>query len=447
MGRRKRQPVRSRIGRVSIHSHHGSWWLYYREGTQAVRRRVADTEAEAEQIAARVNAQLASATPTMLTFQPISVPELREKFLEHHEHVLRSSVGTIRRYRAATQHLVDFAGTIPVHTISPDRFTLFLRERNVSPNGHVRTAKRKLRDKGVLYILQTCRSLYAYAIRMRHLPPYSENPFSQLRVDRMTIEDAKPIFVFDEETELEFFRAADDWSFPIHFTLAKTGLRVGELVHLLIEELDLENGWLHIRNKPDLGWKTKTRNERSVPLVSEVVNVLKHVIGDRDCGPVFLRHSFQTSERQPLLCGTRTELAAVLQSRLAAASATPLTRDAQLRISRTIWRDAGAVKADRIRTSFIRIANQLQWQNATCPKSWRHSFATLLQDVNVDPLIRQITLGHKPTGAGGELGTTAVYTHTRAATQRKEIERAVRSWPESLAMASLWLQKHGGFSS
>jgi len=385
MGRRKRQPVRSRIGRVSIYSHHGSWWLYYREGTQAIRRRVADTEAEAEQIAARVNAQLASATPTMLTFQPISVPELREKFLEHHEHVLRSSVGTIRRYRSATQHLVDFAGSAPVHTLSADRFALFLREREVTPNGHPNTAKRRLRDKGVRNLLEICRSLYAYAIRMRHLPPYTENPFAQLRLDRMHIEDAKPIFVFDEKTEQAFFQAADDWSFPIHFTLAKTGLRVGELVHLLIEDLDLENGWLHIRNKPDLGWKTKTRNERSVPLVSEVVDVLHHVIGDRDRGPVFLRHSFLNGEKRPPLCGTRTELAAVLQSRLAAASA-PLTRDAQLRISRTVWRDAGAVKADRIRTSFIRIANPLQWSNATCPKSWRHSFATLLQDANVDPL-------------------------------------------------------------
>ena len=36
-------------------------------------------------------------------------------------------------------------------------------------------------------------------------------------------------------------------------------------------------------------------------------------------------------------------------------------------------------------------------EEATCPKSWRHTFATLLQDSNVDPLVRQITLG---CGAG-----------------------------------------------
>ena len=46
---------------------------------------------------------------------------------------------------------------------------------------------------------------------------------------------------------------AGQWAIPIHFTLAKTGLRVGELVHLLIEEQDLEGGWLLLRNKTALG--------------------------------------------------------------------------------------------------------------------------------------------------------------------------------------------------
>ncbi len=60
--------------------------------------------------------------------------------------------------------------------------------------------------------------------------------------------------------------------------------------------------------------------------------------------------------------------------------------------------------------------------DATCPKSFRHSSATLLQDANVDPLIRQITLGHASTGTAGDaLGMTSIYTHTRPETRRKEI--------------------------
>jgi site-specific recombinase XerD len=114
----------------------------------------------------------------------------------------------------------------------------------------------------------------------------------------------------------------------------------------------------------------------------------------------------------------------------------PLCRQDLAQVAQTVWRDAGAIDADDIRRSFIRIAKLVGLAGATCPKSWRHSFATLLQDANVDPLIRQITMGHAPAGdAKGSLRMTAVYTHTRPETQKREIERALRLWPESLRLA------------
>jgi hypothetical protein len=87
-----------------------------------------------------------------------------------------------------------------------------------------------------------------------------------------------------------------------------------------------------------------------------------------------------------------------------------------------------------VRKSFMRVMASIGRPEATCPKSWRHSFATLLQDANVDPLIRQQTLGHKPTNGSG-LGMTGHYTHTRPETQRQQIEQALRRWPASLAYA------------
>jgi integrase len=99
-----------------------------------------------------------------------------------------------------------------------------------------------------------------------------------------------------------------------------------------------------------------------------------------------------------------------------------------------VWWDAGVVKADVVRTSFVRTMKRVGHPEATCPKSWRHSFATLLQDANVDPLIRQQALGHKPTNGSG-LGMTANYTHTRDETRREQIEGALRRWPDSLRYA------------
>ena len=317
------------------------------------------------------------------------------------------------------------------HEVQPDAFAAYLRAALVAPNGHPNAVRRRLRDKGVQYILQCCRAMFAFAGQRRHLPPYSGNPFARLPIDRLKVADRKPIFVFNNATEIAFLRGCDLWGFAIHFTLAKTGVRVGELTHLLIGDLDLDGGWLRVRNKPDLGWQVKTGAERDVPLLPELVAVLRTVIGSRAAGPVFLRPRF--NRNLPDLTGDRPALARIVEARCSAAPQT-LTRADRGRVAGGVWRDAGAVKADAVRTSFIRIATAIGHPEATCPKSWRHTFATLLQDANVDPLIRQQMLGHRPT-AGTGLGMTGVYTHTRPETKREQIFGALRRRPESLKLA------------
>jgi integrase len=437
--RKRGSSARLRVGKVSVYRHHGAWWLYYREHGRQVRRKLGQARDEAVQVAAQVNAQLAQGAPTLVAFTPVAVPELRLRFLDYHEEVLRSSLGTVRRYRAATRHLEDFAASQPcppqAHEVRPDAFAAYLRRIEVAPNGHQNTARRRLRDKGVRFILETCRAMYAYALKRRHLPPYAGNPFSELPLDRLKVEDAKPIFVFTADTDLAFLKAASGWAFPVNFTLAKTGLRVGELTHLTIEDVDLGGGWLHVRNKTELGWRVKTGNERSVPLLPEVVAVLRAVVGERTSGPVFLRE--RLVGKAPALVGDRCEMGRVCGERQQAArvGGQPLTRAEAQKVARRVWWDAGAVKADAVRISFVRVMKGLGHPEATCPKSWRHSFATLLQDANVDPLVRQETLGHRPTSGAG-LGMTASYTHTRPETQREQIERALRRWPESLRCAA-----------
>jgi integrase len=444
MSSRKRgSRTRFRVGRVSVYVHHGAWWVYYRDAGRQVRRKIGSTRGEAEQFAAQVTGLLAVGAPTPFSFSPISVSQLRQEFLNYHEHVLHSSVSTVRRYRAATRHLEQFAQALPsslAHEVRPEKFAAYLRVVETAPNGHTNARKRRLRTKGVRFILEVCRGMFGFAGKRRHLPPYVGNPFSDLPIDKLKVDDAKPVYVFDADTEFAFLRAADDWSFPIHFTLAKTALRVGELTHLLIEDLNLADGWLHIRNKPGVGWRVKTGQERLVPLLPEVVAVLRRVICGRTRGPVFLRPNFGR-ESKPLIAVDLQAMERICQGRQQSAGGA-LSRSAVLQMANAVWHDAGAVKADAIRSSFVRIASTVGL-DATCPKSWRHTFATLMQDANVDPVVRQVTLGHRPTD-GGVLGMTARYTHTRAETQRRQVEDALRQWPESLELARAWAE--GGLS-
>ncbi|HUE13879.1 MAG TPA: hypothetical protein VMR25_06935 [Planctomycetaceae bacterium] len=255
--RRKRVPRGRRVGRVSYFQHHGSWYLYYRDGARPVRIRVGLSEADAARLAAERNAELARGHVTTLpTFEPVAVAELRQRFLDRHEHVLGSSLATVNRYRTATAYVETFTAaggkSLLAHEVRPDAFLSWLGTLRIAPNGHAHSAQRPLRERGIQFILDTCRSLYQFAAKQRHLPPYASNPFSELASLKLHEDDAKPIFVFDQEIEPRFLDAADDWSFPIHFVLAKTGIGSGEVARTLVEEFDQDDGWLHVRGKPQL---------------------------------------------------------------------------------------------------------------------------------------------------------------------------------------------------
>ncbi len=441
-----------RVGRVAAYLRGRAWYLCYYEDGRRRRPRVGPDKQAARQLAAQTNAQLELSAPAPLSFEPISCDELRERWLHYHEHVLCSAVATVRRYGTASTYLVKFTNNgqsaklashfRPAHA---EAFVAYLRGLEVPPNGHPHARKRPLKDKGIKYILEVCRSLFNYAAKRRHLPPYADNPFTAIEIDRIPVEDAKPFVGFDEDQEERFLEACDDWQFPVFLTLLLTGVRPGELTHALLpDDLDLRDGWLMICNKPALGWQVKTRNERRIPLAPESVEVLRVLVGERSTGPVFLRRRFLTGDTTLLAGQSSRRLEAELRRRIAEqvseTGETPSRQDVERR-ARTVWSDMGAIKTDRIRTEFMRLTKRVGLPDVTAPKTLRHMFATLLQDANVDPLIRNQLMGHAASGtgtAGGGLGMTGVYTHTRPETLRRQLEDALRNRP-AVRVARRWL--------
>ena len=141
-----------RIGRVQAYLRGRVWYLCYHENGSRHRPRVGANRKTVRQLASQINAQLEVSAPAALSFEPIAITDLRERWLQHHEQVLRSSVQTIERYRTATAHLLRFLETRPVrhashfHTAHGQEFVQYLRRAQVSPNGHANTAKRPLMD-------------------------------------------------------------------------------------------------------------------------------------------------------------------------------------------------------------------------------------------------------------------------------------------------------------
>lgn len=438
-----------RIGRVRIFLRGRVWYLCYHEQGKRCQPRIGPDRDVARQMAAKINAQLETGAPSALGFEPISIGDLRERWLANHEHVRRSSLQTIRRYRAATEHLIGFTSKDrPLRLVSDFRpihaeeFVRYLRVLKVAPNGHKNSAKRGLRDNGIKYILETCSTLFNYANRQRHLPPYSENPFMTIEINRIPVEDSKPISVLSSYQERLFLNACDDWQFPIFATLLLTGLRPGELTHLLLpDDLNLEEGWLYVRNKPGLGWRVKTRNERYVPLIPPLVEMLRIVTKNRRTGPVFRQRRCGSGFVPPLATLSPVELEREVGRRMLNSVGDRRTAE---RTAKTIWRDIGALKEDRLRQEYMRITKDIGMPEFTAPKTLRHTFATCLQDANVDPLIRNELMGHAPghTGSGGrELGMTAVYTHTRPETKRAQLQTALAKCPAA-ALVIGWVGRN-----
>src|SRR3954447_22125527 len=98
---------RLRVGRVTVYLRGKTWYLRYRENGRRHQVRAATDRDVSRQLAAQVNAQLEVGAPAATSFEPI-VTELRRRWLDHHEHVLRSSVATIDRYRSASEYLLNF---------------------------------------------------------------------------------------------------------------------------------------------------------------------------------------------------------------------------------------------------------------------------------------------------------------------------------------------------
>ena len=252
----------------------------------------------------------------------------------------------------------------------------------------------------------------------------------------MPVEDSKPVIPFTADEEVRLLKSCDDWQFPIFLTLLMTGMRPGELAHLLLpDDLDLEHGWLRVRNKQLLGWQVKTRNERDIPL-HPILSIVLHVsIAGRKHGPVFQQRRCSTNHNPPLAGLSVKSLEKELARRMLAEekeSTDSVSRVRRSQVAYTIWRDLGALNEDQIRVQFMRTTKAMGLPETTAPKTLRHTFATMLQESNVDPLVRNELMGHSPfsaTMSGKGLGMTAVYTHTRPETKKRALELAFENRP------------------
>ena len=320
---------------------------------------------------------------------------------------------TVARYRSASAHYLAFTEQREIEAAFPSatmanrefalKFSAFLSERRISPNGHSHTAQRKMTS--TRYVEDVARAMLAWASdpeRGNLLPSDFRNPFLGNR--RRTMLGTHDLFGEPDvtvEMASELLSACDRFQLPLFALFACYGLRAAEPCFLFREFLG--DGWLRVPCLPEINYVPKGRRDKRLPIVEPLGRLLNATESTQ--GLVFLRRSVcdgsvRASLRGATLLDLKEEFELRCRKQSCASSAD------RLRIRETVLRDAGGLYYDDIEHEFQRLKKQLKWPVAATLKDFRHLFSTLMQNAGLPEFYRRYLMGHSPGRAA-----IVIYTH------------------------------------
>lgn len=417
-----------RVGPVTIYKRGSTYSLYYREDGVSHRRTVDGNLAVARATASKIASARADGRPSPIGYNRTTPDQLASGFLDYITNVQRLALRTQDRYRAALDRFLDFgkaadlASVDAVDETTVEDFVKWLRGQTRVRNGGTKGKRDVYKTGGIKFILSTCRTAFNWAARRRMLPPYATNPFTSFPIDKLRDRDdgCKETRVFTPEQERAFFEACSEWQRPIFVMLATYGLRVGELTHLLIEDINFAGGSIKVQSKPELFWSVKTGRRRELPLMPSIVALLERLIGGRKTGFVFLNEEYATGQARTAASFAShkaflTHLQAIVTD-LVAKQPDATERDKRRAIT-AFCRSMGQVPERRVRGEFMKLTGAIGCPEFTRAHDLRHLFTSRAQEAGMNPLLVQELLGHTT------LDMTRKYTHLGLDTKREAMEK------------------------
>jgi integrase len=416
-----------RVGKVTVYKRGNTYFLYYRQGGVTQRRKVDGNLAVARATAHKVVNALDEGRPSPIAYNRTSPEKMVEGYLDAVANVQKLALRSGDRYRAALDRFLDFCRSARIGTIDAvqqatvEDFVKWLRGQKRTRNGVASGKRASYQVGGVRFILSTCRTAFNWAARRRMLPPF-QNPFLLFGIDKLTdpAEKVDKVRVFTPEQEAAFFTACDGWQKAVFSVLAAYGLRVGELCHLLVEDVDLINGSFAIRSKPWLYWTTKTGRERCLPLLAGTREIFQEAIGGRKTGFVFSNKEFAAGRRRPAwtfasAAAFRSHAEKVVADLLAADPG--LGEREQKRAVVAFCRSMGQIPEKRLRCEFMGLTAKIGCPELSRPHDLRHLFSSRAQAAGINPILVQDILGHTT------LEMTRHYTHLGVEAKREALQR------------------------
>lgn len=423
-----------RIGRITIYKRGETYSLYYRQEGRTQRRKVDGNLAVARATAHKVMSALDEGRPSPIAYNRTTPEAMVKGYLNAVANVQKLALRTQDRYRAALDRLLDFCSAAHIGSIdnieeaTVEDFVQWLRGQKRTRNGSVKGSRAAYRVGGVKFILSTCRTAFNWAARHRMLPPFRQNPFIVFGIDKLkdVKEDQAKQILFTPVQERAFFTSCNQWQRDIFMVLASLGIRVGELTHLLVEDIDLTNDVLIVRSKPWMYWMVKTGRERQLPLLPGIKEILVRILKDRKTGFIFLNEEFVDVDQRPahtFLTGLafKTHVEQIVKDLLV--HQPDASERAQKRAVVQFCRTMGQIPEKRLRCEFMAITRRIGCPEFTRVHDLRHLFSSRAQAAGINPILVQEMLGHTT------LEMTRRYTHFDMDTKREALQRLALAGP------------------
>jgi hypothetical protein len=322
---------------------------------------------------------------------------------------------THRRYETALRHYSAFCQQPEIArdyrlAASVNRefrllLATFLHKRTVSPNGRGKKGGRPMRSPN--FVLETVRAVFEWGADLDRgglLPEGFRNPFLRMSAPRSLLK-GDPLAAPDITVKMavDLLQASDPYQLQLFAPLLLFGLRASEPRYLFREHLSDE--WLRVPCIEELGYWTKGRRDKRVPLPVELHTLRETWRRGQPAGLLFERRAICECQETAVLRGqSLAELVAEYRRRCTSAGIPNALQRQQIR--NQVLSDAGGLRYDHIEAEFHSVAQRLKWPSTATLKDLRHLFATTMNNAGLPDPYRRYLLGQSPPRAA-----VTAYTH------------------------------------
>lgn len=229
---------------------------------------VGRAKAKALEALRRIEADIVNDKFNLPARRKMSMGELADYWLEHYSKVNNAPSQYAKNAERIRKHLVPFFGGKDIGDITPR----MVDEYKESKFGHIKAAT-------INRTLAILRKMFNDAMKWGFLPASPMRFVSQLQ-------EAQQGFGFYEEEEARrFLGGCSDAFHPVACCALYTGMRIGEIVGLRWQDVDLERRVIRVERSSQ--GATKNRKVRYIPVNARLLEILKELAKRRSGDFVF----------------------------------------------------------------------------------------------------------------------------------------------------------------